>query len=432
MQARDGGVLEAAPEGARLVVVGAGFAGGSLLRNLPASLRRPGETLLVDRADEHAFIPLIHEVAVGRVHPDTVRLPISHATDSPHASLRAEAFGVDLEKKILQTSSGDVRYQYLVLAPGSVAAPPPEDLRDGFQTFWSLADALELRGTLNETWRVALRGELPTGGLTVAIAGGGATGVELAAEVAVLFDYLRRRAVRPRAEEPRVVLFEATDRLMNWLDPFFHRVAMEELGRLGVEVRLNAPVRDANSSGILAGEEKLPADIRVWATGVRAAPLVRDLPGEHDEGGRVRVTDRLTLPNHPEVYVLGDGGVYEDPRLGPLAPIASLAVQQGPWVARDLKRRLRGASSRRGRPPFRFFDRGYAVSLGPEGGAAIALGARLRGPAAQALYRSIFLYYMKSRRSRLLAGADWALERVGRVGFDAQEADRARRGPERR
>lgn len=432
MQARDGRVLEAAPEGARLVVVGAGFAGGSLLRNLPTPLQRPGETLLVDRANEHAFIPLIHEVAVGRVHPDTVRIPISPATDSPHASLWAEATGVDLEKKVLHTSSGDIRYQYLVLAPGSVAAPPPENLRDGFQTFWSLADALELRSALNEAWRVASRGELPTGGLTVAIAGGGATGVELAAEVAVLFDYLRRRAVRPSVEEPRVVLFEATDRLMNWLDPFFHRVAMEELRRLGVEVRLNAPVRGADSFGLLAGEEKLPAGIRVWATGVRAAPLVRNLPGEHDAGGRARVTDHLTLPDHPEVYVLGDGGVYQDPRLGPLAAVASLAVQQGPWVARDLKRRLRGASSRRGRPPFRFFDRGYAVSLGPEGGAAIALGARLRGPAAQALYRSIFLYYMKSRRGRILAGADWALERVGRVGFDSQGADRKRRGPEGR
>ena len=433
MQARDGSGLTTAPEGARLIVVGAGFAGGSVLRNLPAPLRRPGETLLVDRADEHAFVPLIHEVAVGRVHPDTVRLPISPTADVPHAFLKAEARGVDLEKKVLRTSSGDVRYQYLVLAPGSVAAPPPENLQDGFQTFWSLGDALKLRGTLNEAWRSTLRGGLPAGGLTVAIVGGGATGVELAAEVAVLFDYLRRRAVRRPAEEPRVVLFEATDRLMNWLDPFFHRVAMEELGRLGVEVRLNAPVSDADGSGVVvAGGEKLPAGVRVWATGARAAPLVRDLPGAHDKGGRVRVTDHLTLPDHPEVYVLGDGGAYEDPRLGPLAPVASLAVQQGPWVTRDLKRRLRGASSRRGRPPFRFFDRGYAVSLGPEGGAAVALGARLRGPAAQALYRSIFLYYIKSRRGRLLTGADWALERVGRVGFDSQGVDRARRGPEGR
>ena len=415
------------PRDVRLVVVGGGFAGSSLLRNLPAPLRRPGETLLVDRSEEHAFIPLIHEVAVGRIHPDTIRLPITPAADAPYGFLRAEAGGVDLENKILHTSSGDVRYAYLVLAPGSVAAPPPLQLRDSFQTFWSLGDALELRSSLNEAWRNSLRAGARAGdGLTVAIVGGGATGVELAAEVAVLFDYLKQRTSRRPVEEPRVTLFEATDRLMGWLDPFFHSVAMEELGRRGVEVRLNAPVSDGDGSGVVVGGEKIPAGVRVWAAGVRAAPLVRDLPGEHDEGGRARVTQHLTLPGHPEVYVLGDGSLYDDPRLGTLPPVASLAVQQGPWVARDLKRGLRGASSRRGRPPFGFFDRGYAISLGPEGGAAVALGAKLRGPAAQALYRSIFLYYMKSRRGRLLAGADWAMERVGRVGFDAREADRVR------
>lgn len=419
------------PRDARLVVVGGGFAGGSLLRNLPAPLRRPGETLLVDRSNEHAFIPLIHEVAVGRIHPDTVRLPIVPAADAPYGFLRVEATGMDLEKKILHTSSGDIRYGYLVLAPGSVAASPPPPLQENFQTFWSLSDALKLRGALNEAWRDSLRAGSRDGGLTVAIVGGGATGVELAAEVAVLFDYLKQRAARRPAEEPRVTLFEATDRLMGWLDPFFHKVAMEELGRRGVEVRLNAPVSDADGSGVLAGGEKVPASVRIWAAGVRAAPLVRDLPGEHDEGGRARVTQHLTLPGHPEVYVLGDGSLYEDPRLGTLPPVASLAVQQGPWVARDLKRGLRGASSRRGRPPFGFFDRGYAVSLGPEGGAAVALGAKLRGPAAQALYRSIFLYYMKSRRGRLLTGADWAMERVGRVGFDAREMDRVRSTPGR-
>jgi NADH dehydrogenase len=143
------------------------------------------------------------------------------------------------------------------------------------------------------------------------------------------------------------------------------------------------------------------------------------LSGEHDDAGRARVDEHLTLPGHPNVYVLGDSGVYEHPELGPLPPTASVAVQQGPWVARDLKRRLRGAASRRGRPPFRFFDRGYAVSIGPESGVADPLGVRTRGRAAQAIYRSVLLYFIKSRRGRLLTGADWAMERtLGRVGFD--------------
>ena len=406
------------PVGARLIVVGAGFAGGSLLRNLPPTLARPGETLLVDRAGAYTFIPLIHEVAVGRIHPDSVRPPVA-PDDAPYATLQTEATGVDLRNGALLTSSGPIKYRYLVLAPGSVAAPPPEGLEEYFQTFWSLEDALRLRSSLNAAWSAALRKESRPGGLTVAVVGGGATGVELAAEVAALFDHLRRRAYRGPAQTPRVVLLEARDRLMSWLDPYYHDVAMEELGRIGVEVRLNSPVRDADGSGVGTGKEWLPAAIRVWAGGIRANPLIRDLPGEHDDAGRARVDDHLTLPDHPNVYVLGDSGVYEHPRLGALPPTASVAVQQGPWVARDLKRRLRGAASRRGRPPFRFFDRGYAVSLGPESGVADPLGVRTRGRAAQALYRGVLLYFLKGSRGRLLTGADWAMERtLGRVGFD--------------
>ncbi len=410
--------LETPPAGARLVVVGAGFAGGSLLRHLPPALQRPGETLLLDRAREYAFIPLIHEVAVGRVHPDSVRMPIA-PDGAPYATVRAEVTGLDLQNDALLTSAGAIKYRYLVLAPGSVAIPPPEELEEHFQTFWSLEDALRLRSRLNAAWGAALQGDTPPGGLTVAVVGGGATGVELAGEVVTLFDHLRKRSARRPAREPKVVLLEAKGRLMDWLDPYYHKVALEELGRLGVEVRLNSPVREANGAGVRAGEEWLSAAVRVWATGVQANPLIHGLPGKHDDSGRALVDEHLTLHDRPNVYVLGDSGVYEHPELGPLPPTASVAVQQGPWVGRDLKRRLRGAASRRGRPPFRFFDRGYAVSIGPESGAADPLGVRTRGRAAQALYRSVLLYFIKSRRGRLLTGADWAMERtLGRVGFD--------------
>jgi NADH dehydrogenase len=403
------------------VVVGAGFAGASLLRHLPPPLRRPGETLLIDREQEYTFIPLIHEVAVGRVHPDSVRSPIAPLCRDACGFFRTEVTGIDLAQRTLETPDGPVGYEYLILNPGSVAVPPPPALREHFQTFWSVEDALRLREALNLAWNAATSPKgSPPGALTVAVVGGGATGVELAAEVAALFDYLGRRSHRRPSEEPRVVLFEARERLMDWLDPYFDRVARKTLSDLGVEVRLNAPVEDASAEGVRAGEEWLRARTRVWTAGIEAPALVRDLPGEHDKMGRSFVDENLVLPDHPEVYVLGDAGVYTDPRLGPLPPTASVAVQQGPWVARDLKRRLRGAKSRRGRPPFRFFDRGYVVSLGPESAVADAVGLKLRGAPAQALYRSVFLYYMKSRRDRILTGADWAMERaLGRVGFGA-------------
>ncbi len=405
---------------ARVVVLGAGFAGASLLRHLSEVLRRPGETLLIDRREEYTFVPLIHEVAVGRVHPRTVSSPIAPICAGACEFLHSEVSAIDLTQKTLETPEGPVGYEYLVLNPGSVAAEPGPLLQDHFHSFRSLDDALRLRGALGDAWRCATSPgpQPPQGILTVAIVGGGATGVEVAAEVATLFDYLGKRSHRRPSEKPQVVLLEARHRLMDWLDPYFDSVARKTLSGLGVEVRLNTPVEMASVEGVLAGEDWLKATTRVWTAGVEASPLVRSLPGEHDAAGRSHVGEHLTLPDHPEVYVLGDAGVYTDPRLGPLPPTASVAVQQGPWVARDLKRRLRGAESKRGRPPFRFFDRGYVVSLGPESAVADAVGLRLRGPAAQALYRSVLLYYMKSRRDRILTGADWAMERtLGRVGF---------------
>ena len=410
--------------GARVVVVGAGFAGASLLRHLPPALRKPGETLLIDRREDYTFVPLIHEVAVGRVHPESVSSPIAPLCSGNCDFLKTEVSGVDLKEKVLETSEGPVGYEYLVLNPGSVATEPGPRLQDYFQPFWSLDDALRLRGALSEAWHTATSPgpPPPPGLLTVAIVGGGATGVELAAEVAALFDYLGKRSHRRPSAEPRVVLLEATHRLMDWLDPYFDRVARKTLSDLGVEVRLGSPVEEASAEGVMAGEEWLKAGTRVWAAGVEASPLSQGLPGEHDVSGRSYVDQHLTLPDHPDVYVLGDAGAYTDLRLGPLPPTASVAVQQGPWVARDLRRRLRGAKSRRGRPPFRFFDRGYVVSLGPESAVADAVGLRLRGAAAQALYRSVLLYYMKSRRDRILTGADWALERtLGRVGFGGDQ-----------
>ena len=407
---------------ARVVVVGAGFAGASLIRNLPPSLRRPGETLLIDREDEYHFIPLIHEVAVGRIHPESVRSSIPPLCKGRCGFLKAEVAGVNLAERTLETSSGEVGYEYLILAAGSGAARPPNDLASHLQLFWTLGDALRLRGSLDEAWRAAV-GRAPErnprpGGLTVAIAGGGATGVELAAEVAVLFQYLKKRTARSPSVEPRVVLLEAEDRLISWLDRYFHEVAMEQLARLGVDVRLNAAVEEASGEGLGAGGDWLPARIRVWAAGIESSDLVRDLPGEHDPSGRVEVDAHLTLPGQEEVYVLGDAGLYEDPRHGHLPPTASVAVQQGPWAARDLGRRLSGRVAREERPPFRFIYRGYVVSLGPESAVARAFGVRLKGPSAQALYRSVLLYYLKSRPDRILTASDWAMERtIGRVGF---------------
>lgn len=408
------------PRRARLVIVGGGLAGAAVIRNLPPALRRPGATLLIDRNDSYTFAPLIHEVAVGRIHPGSVVSDVSALCRRRCDYLCAEVTELSPETRTLTTTSGPVSYEHLVLATGSRAAPPPAGLVPHLQTFHTLDDALRLRNELNDAWWSALeterRGNSIPGALTVVIVGGGATGVELSAEVAGLFDYLRQRTRRQPAVAPRVVLIEATNRLMGWLNSHFHDVAMKRLSQLGVEVRLDTLVEEATQDSVRAGEEWLPAETKLWTAGIETVAPISDLGVEGDASGRVRVDEYLTLPGHPEIYMLGDTGLYKDPGLGPLPPTGSLAVQQGAWAARDLDRRLRDAERR---PPFRFSDRGYAVSLGPESAVAEVLGRKLEGAAAQALYRSVLLYFLKSRRDRVLTGADWAMERtIGRLGFE--------------
>ena len=312
--------------------MGAGFAGSSFIKSLPQALRSPGETLLVDKSREYPFIPLVHEVAVGRIHPGSIKFPIEDLCKNHCEFLNTEVTGVDPEERVVETPHGKIGYEYLVLAAGSGPAQPPDNLSGYFQLFWTLEDALQLRDKLNDAWvsAVAPGERLEPGDLTIGIVGGGATGVELAAEIAALFQYLKKRTPRQPAVEPRVILFEATDRLLGWLDPYFHQVAMEELEKLGVEVRLDTPVEEADAEGVRAGEDWVPAGVKVWTTGINISQVVRELPGDHDPTGRVKIDAHLTLPDYPETYVLGDAGSYEDPRYGPLPPTASVAVQQGP------------------------------------------------------------------------------------------------------
>lgn len=399
------------PRDIQLAVVGGGFAGASLLRSLPPLLRGPGRAALVDRNAGHPFIPLLHEISVGRIHPESSVLRFEELCKGRARFVHEPVERVDLDKRRLLTPEGELSYRYLALAPGSRPVLPPRGMREHFRLFWTLEDALSLRLALNKAWKAAAGG---AGDLSVAIVGGGTTGVELSAEIAALFDYLKKRNPGPTTVRPRITLFETEDRLMSWLHSYFHEVAIKRLARAGVDVRLCSPVTQADEESVTAGGEQIASRIRVWTAGVRPSALMEDLQTEHDHLGRVLVEEHLTLPGHPEVYALGDSASYEDPSYGPLPPTASVAVQQGAWAAGDLGRRARGGRRR----PFEYFDRGYVVSLGPEDAVAEVRGRRFSGPAAQALYRAIFLYYLKNRRDRLLATADWAMERsIGRLGF---------------
>ena len=169
--------------------------------------------------------------------------------------------------------------------------------------------------------------------------------MELAAEVAALFDYLGKRSHRRPSEEPRVVLLEATDRLMDWLDPVLRQGREEDALEPRSRGAPERPRREGERRGGLRRRRLADGERHAGLDGRRRGPALVRGPagGARCERAAGTVDEHLTLPATPRVYVLGDAGVYTDPRLGPLPPTASVAVQQGPWAARDLKRRLRGA-----------------------------------------------------------------------------------------
>lgn len=409
-----------------IVVVGGGFAGASFLRRLQPSLIHSARIWLIDRNEQYAYLPLIHEVATGRIHSEDVLSPIAPLCGGGRCKfINADVTDINLEERLIETDTGQLSYDYLVLTPGTTAALPPRQLREHFLLFRNLEDAIELRETLNRCW-MTCRGKDHPGELAVAIVGGGTTGVELAFELSSLFRYLRRLYPFSQRHHPRIVLLEAGDRLMQWLDPYFHRIAIQRLKESGVEVYLNTLVREADADSVQAGEKSIPARIKIWAGGVTTSPLIKNLPVQHASLGRVHVDRHLTLPAHPEVYVLGDAAAYRDPGHGVLPPTAAVAVQQGSWAARDIKARRQGVP----RKPFRYSYRGQVISMGPKGAIAEVPGAKFEGLAAQALYRGVLLYYLKNHRGRILTGADWIMDRaLGRIGFGNPNHDPSQPGP---
>lgn len=411
----------------RLIIVGAGFAGATLLRNLPPSLRSPEYTLLIDSSADYTYLPLIHEVATGRLSAKSTVFPNANLCAGRATFLKAEVKEISPDSSSLtaRTPEGaevEFCWDHLVVASGASSVEPPPGIADAVLDFWAISDALRLRSKLAAAWDAAagpkgLAGESETG---IAVIGGGTTGVELACEIGALYRDLAKSASIARRPDPmpKVTLFEASDRLMGWLDPYFHERAMESLTRLGIEVKLNAEITSASPEALVANGGETPARTKVWTAGLAVNGLASTLPGERDPSGRLRVTPHLTLPEHPNIYVPGDASSCEDPRLGSLPPTASVAVQQGPFIARDLGRRLGDyGSTRRPRPTFDYFDRGYVVSLGPDDAVADALGRRLEGRAAHRLYQSVLLYYLRGRTSRTLTASEWAMRRLGRLGF---------------
>ena len=397
----------------RIVILGAGFGGLYLARRLQKLFRpQEAEVLLLDRHNFHLFTPMLHEVTSGSIEPRHVVWPVrllGRRWRLTFLERRVEA--IDLDGRRVLTDRGAVPYDLLVLALGSVTnfygLPSPPQV---FQ-FKELKDAVRLRNHLIERFERAEQEPDPGRRrtlLTFILAGGGCTGVELAAEIHdFIFQSLLHYYPRITVDEIRILLLEATRRIIPCVGETLAELALEKLQQKQVEVRLETPVAELLPDGVvLANGEKIRAETIIWTAGVRANPVIEALPVAKDRLGRVLVNEYLQLQDHPEVHAIGDCAHFVDQSSNqPLPPTAQVAVQQAASLAPNLARRLRGENPL----PFRYHHQGDLVSLGSRYAVGEIWGYSFAGLLAWLLWRTVFLSKMIGIKNRLRVAVDWTI-----------------------
>jgi NADH dehydrogenase len=392
----------------RVVIVGGGFGGLSAAKALA---RAPFEITLIDRNNHHLFQPLLYQVATAALSPADIASPIRGILRNQRnvKVMLAEVSGVDTARKEVIADGRRIAYDYLVVATGARHAYFGHDdwaaFAPGLKT---IDDATALRRRILLAFERAEneadadeRRRL----MTFVVIGGGPTGVEMAGAIAELAK--RALAADFRAIDPRcarIILVEAAPRLLTPFDPSLSAAAHRSLEQLGVEVKLGAAVSECNGEGVRAGDEFIGARTIIWAAGVMASPAGRWLGGETDRAGRLKVRADLSVPGHPEVFVIGDTAEVTAADGTPLPGVAPVAKQQGQYVARALIARNQGRTIE----AFRYRDYGLLATIGRSRAVAQFGRLRLSGLIAWVLWSVAHVYFLIGFRNRFIVALNWA------------------------
>lgn len=393
----------------RVVVIGAGFAGLQLVKELKGA---DCEITLIDRRNHHLFQPLLYQVATAILPTADIAWPIRRVLDNRDdvTTLLATVTGIDREaREVILKEGGRVAFDTLVVATGAAHAYFGHDEWEadapGLKT---LEDATTIRRRLLlafERAELSQDEEERAADLTFAVIGAGPTGVELAGVIAdlahrVLPGEFRRIDTRTA----RVLLVEAGPRILPAFSEDLSSYAKRALERLGVEVMTGDAVTDVSSEGISLGDRRIATRTVIWAAGVEASPAGKWLDAETDKAGRVKVSPTLTLPDDDTIFVLGDTAATVDADGKPVPGIAPAAKQQGAHAARAIRARL----SQKPLPgPFRYRHLGNLATIGPNA-AVIEFGRfRLKGRPAWWVWGIAHIYFLVSARSRLVVMLNW-------------------------
>ena len=394
----------------QVVVIGGGFGGLAVTRAL---VREAVQVTLVDRRNHHLFQPLLYQVAMAGLSPAEIAVPIRSVLRRQKNArvLLAEAMRIDLAAhQVLLREAPPLAYDYLVVATGALTSYfGHEDWRKVAPGLKDIEDAVEIRRRVLLAFEAAEREPDPEARrrhLTFVVIGGGPTGVELAGAIAELASYVLARDFRAiNPESTRVVLLEAGPRILNTFAPQLSDRALRSLAGMGVEVRTNAPVTHIDGEGILIGGERIWAGTVLWAAGVAAAPLPKDLPAPVDRTGRALVEPDCSLPGHPEIFCIGDAAAFV-PATGksPLPGVSAVAMQQGRFVARQIGRRIDGHPAE----TFGYRDKGSMATIGRSRAVAELGSLRLSGFIAWLTWLLVHIYYLVDFHNRTIVVINWA------------------------
>jgi len=400
-------VPDARPHREEVVIVGSGFGGLAAARALRHA---PVNVTVVDRHNHHLFQPLLYQVATAALNASDIAAPIRSVLRRQRNTrvLLGEALAVDAVNRRLVLKSGELRYDRLILATGSSHSYFGHDQwAENAPGLKTLDDALEIRRRFLLAYEAAEREadrDRRREWMTFVIVGAGPTGVELAGALAEIARHTLQRDFRSiRPGDSRVVLVEAADRVLPGYPPTLSERARRQLVRLGVEVRTGARVTSVDAGGLRIGDQAVPARTVIWAAGVTASPLARSLGAALDRAGRVLVTDRLTVPGHDEIFVIGDLAALK--QNGQLIPgLSPAAIQEGRHVAANIRRALAGQEM----VPFHYFDKGTFAVIGRGAAVGQLLGRfRLWGPLAWLAWPFIHIVYLVGYRNRVAVLLEW-------------------------
>jgi NADH:ubiquinone reductase (H+-translocating) len=396
----------------KVVIVGAGFGGlaaAKALRNTPASV------VLIDRTNHHLFEPLLYQVATSVLTPGQIASPIRaiFRRQKNATVILGEVTGVDKDKKCVFFSDADrenvsIPYDYLVLATGVTQSYFGHNefaqYAPGLKT---LVDAVAVRNKVLQAFEQAEAEEDPSRHrdlLTFILVGAGPTGVEMAAALAVLVrSTLQSEFRRIDPARARVVLVDMAPRVLPTFSEDLSTAAKERLQKLGVEVRLGHSVDLIDADGIIVAGERIFSKTVIWTAGVAPSPAGKWLNVDTDRAGRVRVQPDLTVPAHPEIFVVGDTASL-DQNGKPLPGVAQVALQQGRYAGKLIHSRIVGGSTPK---PFKYFDKGNMAVVG-KGFAVLQTGKiHLSGFSAWLAWAAVHLEFLTTSSLRVSVFVQW-------------------------